>query len=463
MMGKALCRAKSYIPAMNQTCLYYELPLFPTTIKLTSKLPITSPSQRRRPCENNRDLNKMVAGTKSLSRGARIKPIRLIMITRRFWPLVGGGEQVMSNLASEFVAQGHSVQLLTAQWEKSWPKEFVHREFKVTRIVNPKLRGWGTLRYMRALGKWLKRNADNYDAVLVSMLKHDAYAALGALKSSPIPIVIRAEGGGATGDCAWQEKGRFGKRIRTKTKCADAFIAPSQTIASELIDAGYESGKVKFISNGVSLLPKTTVQIQGNARAALADAHPVLQVDPQAPLVVYTGRMHEGKGLIDLVNAWPTVLKQMPLAKLWLIGEGSHAFQLWERIRELGLADTIIMPGSFDEINDVLQAANAYVLPSYEEGMSIALLEAMSASLPVVATDIPGNRQLIRNQENGVLVPIRSPQKLAEAIINCLADHESSKAKANVAWQDVADRYSIEQSAKNHLELIQSCIANRKN
>ncbi len=75
-----------------------------------------------------------------------------------------------------------------------------------------------------------------------------------------------------------------------------------------------------------------------------------------------------------------------------------------------------MLAGSFDPLDDVLQAADCFVLPSYEEGLSLALLEAMAAGLPVVASDIPGNRLAIEPNVEGLLVPLGNPAALAAAL-----------------------------------------------
>src|SRR5262245_1682941 len=128
-----------------------------------------------------------------------MSPLRLALVTRRFWPLVGGAEVAMANLAAEFQRQGQQATIVTARWEKHWPTEVVHREVPVVRLSQPKLRGWGTLRYMYAVGSWLVAQQPKLDGVVVSMLKHDAYAAIGALRGAGLPVVLRAEGGGTAG------------------------------------------------------------------------------------------------------------------------------------------------------------------------------------------------------------------------------------------------------------------------
>ena len=119
-------------------------------------------------------------------------PLRLVLVTRRFWPMVGGAERAVAELAAELANRAVPVTLLTARWQPSWPAEINYRGVPVVRLPNPRLRAWGTFRYMQALGRWLRRHRDEYDLVYVSMLKHDAYAALAAV-GGDAPVVLRAE------------------------------------------------------------------------------------------------------------------------------------------------------------------------------------------------------------------------------------------------------------------------------
>ncbi|MEC9093108.1 MAG: glycosyltransferase family 4 protein, partial [Planctomycetota bacterium] len=182
-----------------------------------------------------------------------MKPRRLALITRRFWPLVGGAERAMAGLAHEFQAMGQSVRVLTGKWESQWPTEIVHREVPVTRLPCPKTRGWGTFRYMSGLKRWLWQHQDNFDAVLVSMLKHDAHVAVKALSRLAKPVIIRAEGSGATGDCAFHETARFGGIMKKTCMKADAIIAPSEKVSTELLASGFDQDRLHFIPNGVEV------------------------------------------------------------------------------------------------------------------------------------------------------------------------------------------------------------------
>ena len=394
--------------------------------------------------------------------------LRLILITRRFWPLVGGAERVMANLAAEFASRKIDVTLLTAQWRPDWPREITYRGVPVVRLRQPSLRGWGTFCYMRALARWLGDHDDPRQLVYVSMLKHDAYAALGAV-GRQVPVVLRAEGAGPTGDCLWQLDANFGGRIKRRSMKADALIGPSRAIERELIAAGYPRTRIHYLPNGVPLAEKidrtakqTDQTTKKNARKALAALRPHLDCPADCPLAVYTGRLHEAKGLDDLVRAWQRIVARRPDARLWLAGEGPHERALRERIEAANLTGHVSLPGLFDNVDDLLAAADLFVLPSLQEGMSISLLEAMSAALPVVATDIPGNRDLVTDGRHGLLVPVENCEALSDAILRLLDDPPLGARLATAARDRVRQEFSVKKMADRHLELFESLIQSKE-
>jgi len=379
------------------------------------------------------------------------------MITRRFWPLVGGGEMVMANLACEFKKLGAQPTILTAQWDTTWPLQIDHREIPVQRLPNPAQRGWGTYIYMDALSRWLRHNASQYDAVLVSMLKHSAYAALGACKKIEHPVMLRIEGGGETGDCAWHESARFGKRIRRRCQQAAAIVTPSQATYDEALGAGFKSSTLHHIPNGVAVELGSVVD-KATIRQRLHEMNHDLSGDPDTKIALFTGRLTHKKGLFELVSAWQSVAERIPNSQLWLVGEGPDRDQLSEKIRDLDLVGRVVMPGTFDDVEDFLAAADAFTLPSYTEGLSLSLLEAMAHRLPVIASDIVGNRQLIVDGTHGRLIPAQEVESLAAAIYEAFANDNQQQVDA--AESRVTSQFSLAGMAQAHLDLLAQAVVN---
>ncbi len=105
---------------------------------------------------------------------------------------------------------------------------------------------------MRNLRRWFARNL--IDLAYVSMLKHDAYVAIGEGRSLGFPVVLRPEGAEATGDLAWQSWGRFGRTIGRRCRRTEAFVSISRAITSELLGAGYDAARIHELPNGVPVL-----------------------------------------------------------------------------------------------------------------------------------------------------------------------------------------------------------------
>ena len=377
--------------------------------------------------------------------------MRIALISRRYPPLIGGAEKVLSYLAKALAEAGAEVSVLTCRpFDHSGPKvepqpvSNPNGSLEIVRLPTSHLRFVGTWIYMRALRRWLYEN--RLDVAYVSMLKHDAYAAVKGARRRPYLVVLRPEGAGATGDIAWQSWGRFGSSIAEVCKKADAIVSISDAVTAELIGAGYDPGKIEALPNGVPI-PETPWTLREGWR--------------DAPRACYVGRLAPEKGLDTLVDAWPRVIAVFPKARLTLVGEGPERPGLEARIKALGLEGSIELPGASSEPANILRHSDLFVLPSREEGMSIALLEAMALGIPLVATAIPGNIRLIPNNETGRLAEPDDPLDIAQAIIDQWTDFDAAQAMARTARRRVIDTYSIEAVARRHLEMFKE-LSDRK-
>ena len=166
-----------------------------------------------------------------------MKPPRLVVITRRFWPATGGTERMLGNLAGELAKRGYPVTVLTAAWEKTWPSPIVFRGVPVVRLPKPKAGPFGSVRYIRALTHWLRHNHPDYDLAYVSGLQEEAYAAVDTLRGL-LPVVLRAERAGRWGDCLWQLETHRGRNVKRVCMGARAFGGPSRALERELQAAG---------------------------------------------------------------------------------------------------------------------------------------------------------------------------------------------------------------------------------
>jgi glycosyltransferase involved in cell wall biosynthesis len=366
--------------------------------------------------------------------------VKIALVTRRYPPLIGGAERVLSYLAPALAAQGAAVVVVTSRPNLP-PQPTPPSSVPVVHLPSPRIRMLGTWFYMRSLRTWFARN--RIDIAYVSMLKHDAFVTVAAGKKFGFPVVLRPEGAGATGDLAWQSWGRFGRAIAKRCVQADAVVAISSAIESELLEAGYLREKIVPLPNGVPV-----------------PDHPWRPRDAwqAVPRAIFVGRLAAEKGLDVLVDAWPRVLESHPAARLTLMGEGPERPLLEHRIHRLGLTHAIRLPGASSSPEVELRDSDLFILPSCEEGMSIALLEAMALGIPLIASAIPGNRRLIDDGVHGRLFPSGDSAQLARAILESWSNLDQSAIMGANARNLVLTDYSITSMAKRHLELFQRLI-----
>jgi len=372
--------------------------------------------------------------------------VKIALITRRYPPLIGGAEKVLSYLAPALAAEGAEVTVLTARPRGMELPETETRvsgndRMTIVRLPTSRFRFLGTALYMRNLCRWLETH--EIDLAYVSMLKHDAYIAVGAGRRRGFPVVLRPEGAGATGDIAWQGWGRFGKKIAARCKQADAYVSISQAVTEELTGAGYAASKIHALPNGVPV-PEPAWNRRPNWR--------------DAPRATFLGRLAPEKGLDLLIDAWPTVRETFPTARLTIVGEGPERPKLEAQVERLGLQGAVELPGASDDPTAVLRTSDLFVLPSREEGMSIALLEAMALGVPLVATAIPGNRRVIQTFKHGRLVTPEDPEALARGILDQWNTFDRAFQMSREARRRIQHEFSIEAVARRHMELFRTLI-----
>lgn len=357
--------------------------------------------------------------------------------------------------------QGATTTIVTAQWQSFWPPEIDHFDTPVVRLAQPQLSVWGTFRYMWGLSRWLREHRHQLDAVIVSRLRNDAYAAISALRGTRIPVILRAEGAGELGDAQWLATSRFGSRFAHQCRQADAIVATSSTTLSELQSAAFPAARLHEVASGVPPGDESCLKRKQTARRVLGDLTFELQVESDTPIAIYAGTLHKSRGLLDLLAAWKRIVQAWPDARLWFIGDGPHRDDLWQRAKELDLKYHVAMPGRFDDVSELYHASDVFVAPALEGTASLSILEAMAIGLPVVATDLPDHREALLNGELGLLVPPRNPVELADAIANVFTRQSEAGRRAIAARAFVQTRRSSREMAREYLALAAECISKR--
>jgi glycosyltransferase involved in cell wall biosynthesis len=174
-----------------------------------------------------------------------------------------------------------------------------------------------------------------------------------------------------------------------------------------------------------------------------AQARAAVGLDPKRPVIGTVGRLEDRKGHEQLLLALRTMSTRANGRRPQglIVGDGPLRDPLRARARELGIADDVQFTGTVTDVRPHLAAMDVFVLPSWAEGMSNALMEAMAAGRPVVATAVGGNSEVVADGRTGVLVPPGDPDAIAEAVSSLLGEPAQASELGAAARTFVTDRF----------------------
>lgn len=223
----------------------------------------------------------------------------------------------------------------------------------------------------------------------------------------------------------------------------DHFVAVSEATRVNLFRTRQiPPPRVTVIYPGIDLIRFDTQERPPMVRCELGLPDRALVVGVVARLVVY-------KGHADLIAALPCILQAAPTTRLVFIGDGPAASDLRQQVHELGLAEHVHFLGARRDIPRLLRAFDVFVLPSHQEGLGLAIIEAMAAGLPVVATRVGGIPEVVVEEETGLLVEPRNPPGLAEAIIQLLTNPRTRRQMSIKGRQRVEAYFTAQRTAAN--------------
>ncbi|CCQ73102.1 TIGR03088 family PEP-CTERM/XrtA system glycosyltransferase [Magnetospira sp. QH-2] len=167
------------------------------------------------------------------------------------------------------------------------------------------------------------------------------------------------------------------------------------------------------------------------------------------------GRMQTVKDQVNLAKAFVELSRLRPdlmeRARLAMIGDGDLKAECESVIAAAGLTDKTWLPGARNDVAELLRGLNVYVLPSISEGISISILEAMSCGLPVAATRVGGNPELVLEGETGLLMPSRDPVALAEALATYMDQPELMQKHGAAGRQRIEQSFSVTSMVNGYL------------
>jgi glycosyltransferase involved in cell wall biosynthesis len=351
-------------------------------------------------------------------------PPRVLMVTPRFFPLIGGVETHVDQVSRRLARLGAAITVLTTD-----PSGRLPRREERDGVTIERVRAWPARRdYYFAPGVWDVITGGSWD-LLHCQSYHTLVAplAMAAALRSRLPYVVTFHGGGHS------------SRLRNALRGAQwALLRPLLARASRLVAvAGFEialyARRLGVPADRFALIP--------NGADLPSTAQPLPPLNDR-PLIVTVGRLERYKGHQRVIAALPLVLQRYPQARLRIVGAGPYEAHLWQLARELGVASQVtiggIDPTDRQAMADVLAQSSVVALLSEYETHPIAALEALALGRPLVAADTSGLGELARRGlVRAVPLPC-APELVAAGIVEQLREPLLPAAIDLPSWDDCA-------------------------
>lgn len=383
--------------------------------------------------------------------------LRIYVPIFSFYPIFGGAEKQAEKIFTELVKLGLKVHIITAKHDNNTPAFEVYKGINITRLPffyngkNQVFKKISSFIFMLEILLFLVLNRKKYDILQNFFI--DKYTFITVLCSILFkkPVIIRE----ANTSQSVKGKENFEDSVVQKLlykiyRKSSAVVALTEEIKEEFIRIfKFDPDKIHLIPNGVESFEKYDKK---NIRKKLGIKDNII-------LGLIVARLDKQKNHIALFKAWKHILNYFPDAQLLCIGTGPEMGVYQSFINESECQNNIILAGTKDNVSEYYQAADFFILPSFYEGMSNALLEAMSLGIPCIVSNIRANKFLVTNNENGILFDLDIDDKtLADLIISSYNNKEllmklSDNAKIK------SKEFSISSIANIYLELYKLLLS----
>ncbi len=388
--------------------------------------------------------------------------MRILMVISQFTPIIGGAEKQAQLLAQKLIEKGIQVQVVTGWWKFRTPRKEIiggvqiFRNFSFWGMFGIRgLRPLAALTYMATLGIYLLAHRREYDLIHVHQALHPAFVSvLVAKQFLGKPVIVKTASSGITSDIIQLKRVPFGNfQLKYLLRKMECLVSVSKAGGKEFNDIGFPESQIEHIPNGV-VLPYDGKTNYGYVKR-----------------VITTARLSKEKGIDILLRAWTDVVRQEKGIKLIIVGDGPLAGALKKLCCSLGLAESVEFTGMIRNVTEYLRNADLFVLPSRTEGLSNALLEAMSYGLPCIATKVGGNIELIGEDDrkkimpgkfiigrNGIVVNPDDIEGISEAMLYLIRNGAEREEMGNKGRLNIEKNYSIDLTADKYIALYQRML-----
>jgi glycosyltransferase involved in cell wall biosynthesis len=385
-----------------------------------------------------------------------IHPVSYILICHSYPPVLGGSEVEAQRVSDELQKRGYRPRIVCAGGAPMPPLgEWVDPFGLRVRIYGGgRSTRWRDLVYALGVAWTLFKERHDYEVVYFLMSGLHLATGLPVARLLGKPIVMKFSCSSLVVGMRNSFLGRL--ELSFLRRWASRILVLNPGMVEEALEVGFDRARIGWMPN-----PVDTDHFRPCSPEERVRWREELHVGADTPLAVFVGRLDPQKELPWLIGAFAQVVLEIPDAVLVLVGDGSLRAQLGELVTSLNLDRNVRFTGRLNTAGVLkwLQAGDLITLISAIEGLPCSLIEAMSAGLPAVVSDIPAHTQLVDTEVNGVVTKLGDQGSIAHGLVRLLNDPPARKRMGAAARRRMVEQFSTPKVVDCYETLFAECTA----
>jgi glycosyltransferase involved in cell wall biosynthesis len=342
---------------------------------------------------------------------------RVLVVARRFWPACTEATYRLLDWTSLLRKEGLSVTVLTGRWHNSWSSEMTCRDVRIVRILPAPKSAWTESLFFRNLAAWITKHRQDFDQVYVdessTILNHLGHRSVIA----NLPLIAKFQGlvslnpdiplplNSITQACEACRKARF-------------VIAPSPLAQRQLLSSGIPAEKIVRIPDIAWSPVHRDPKMRQDAARALRKVNQDFALPIDFKLLIYLGELNDTLTMRSFIEGMAKVFEQQPKLRVWMVGTGRGLPDLYDQVKRHCLHHDILFQSPFDDIDPLLQVCDGLLFPESDSGAQHFLPNALTAGIPIIATE----NSLIRHSLPAILTSKLVKRPTADEFAHAISD-----------------------------------------
>ncbi len=376
--------------------------------------------------------------------------LRVLFVIDSTFPGAGGAEAQARKLARALKERGAVMEFVSPHVVTDMPINCVVDGTPCHRIAYPHVKGLGAIILLLRFAWYLFKRRKDFDVVHVHITRLLATVAVLMRPLTGLPVITKISGyfeftGGVLDPDSNNLSNAFLRRILRKIDYVQTISVQTREL---LLEAGFREEQIKYIPNGVD--------VSESIRLAKEPAQPgCYEAEEGVTVFGYCGRLRQIKGVEVLIDAFAAFVdtRSDRRVKLRIAGGGSLLTELSAQVDRLGLQECVEFVGVVEDTHEFYKSLDVYIQPSFAEGLPNSVIEAMVAGLPVLATNIGGNTDLISHGTEGWLFEAGDVAALSALMSRCLDEYSTLDTMGEAGCARIVETFDFSNVTEDLLEL----------